>query len=103
MPNIWEIWLANVKFEDDITRVKKRPVLVISPEVSCIISLKITGHAPRSEFEGEYRIKKWSEAGLDKESTVRVSKRLLLIQTDFVHKIGRLHPIDIIEIQKLLR
>lgn len=103
MPNKWEIWLAQVKFEDNPSVIKRRPVLIISPSVSCIISLKITGHAPRATYEGEYLIKKWREAGLDKESTIRVSKKLRLINTDFVHKIGRLQPIDIIEIQKQLR
>lgn len=102
MPNRWEIWLAKVKFEDNPSVIKKRPVLIISPTVSCIISLKITGHSPRPSYKGEYRIKKWKEAGLDKESTIRVSKKLRLINTDFDYQIGRLQPIDIIEIQKLL-
>lgn len=102
MPNKWEIWYAKVKFEDDPTQVKSRPVLVISPEKCYILSLKITGTAPRGGYSGEYALLKWKEAGLNKQSTVRASKRLRLVSTDFIHKIGRLHPVDIIAIQKII-
>lgn len=39
IPNRWEIWWAKVKFEDDPSQVKQRPVLVISPSEMYIISL----------------------------------------------------------------
>jgi mRNA interferase MazF len=99
-PNKWEIWLAHVMFEDG-TALKKRPVLVISPELAYIISLKITTHSPREEFEGEYQIIKWREAGLKKQSTVRVSKILKMTANDFIHKIGILSPNDAYEVQIL--
>ena len=102
MPCKWEIWLAKVKFEDDLSRIKNRPVLVVAPGQQYILSFKITSHQPRANYCDEYAIIKWSEAGLNKASTVRCSKRLNLIQTDFIHKIGRLHPVDILNIQNLL-
>ena len=101
-PNKWEIWLAKVKFEDNPTQVKPRPVLVIDSKRCYIISIKITSHPPRTEYDGEYSIVKWSEAGLNKASTIRCSKRLKLFNSDFVHKLGWLHPIDIISIQKII-
>lgn len=101
-PCKWEIWLAKVKFEDDLKQVKNRPVLVVAPGVQYILSLKITSHEPRSEFAGEYAIIKWPEAGLRKESTIRCGKRLNLVESDFVHKLGRLHPVDIINVQNIL-
>lgn len=102
MPERWEVWLAKVKFEDDPTTVKQWPVLVISNTQCYILSLKMTSHPPRETFPGEYALLRWQEAGFQKESTVRASKRLRLIDSDFVHKIGRLHPIDILAIQKIL-
>ncbi len=100
--NKWEVWLAKVKFEDDPTEAKLRPVLVIDLQRVYFISLKVTTHEPRPCYYGEYPLQKWQAAGLDKPSTVRVSKRLQLIERDFVKKIGRLHPNDILAIQKML-
>lgn len=101
-PCKWEIWLARVKFEDDLAQVKNRPVLVVAPGQQYILSLKITSHPPRANFSDEYAILKWAEAGLWKESTIRCSKRLNLVESDFIHKLGRLHPIDILNIQNIL-
>lgn len=101
-PNKWEVWLAEVKFEDDLTQVKRRPVLVVAPDEQYILSLKITSHMPRVNFLDEYSIVRWADAGLKKASTIRCSKRLNLIESDFVHKIGRLHPVDIMNIQNIL-
>ena len=39
-PSSWEIWDANVAFEDDPHTLKRRPVLVISPKDIFILSLK---------------------------------------------------------------
>lgn len=52
---------------------------------------------------GEYTIKKWKEAGLTYPSTIRLSKRLLLQDTDFKYFIGKLNPIDIIGVQEKLK
>ena len=101
-PCKWEIWLANEKIEDDLTQVKKRPVLVVAPGVQYILSLKITSHPARAQFQGEYEIIRWKDAGLSRASTIRCSKRLDLLESDFVHKLGRLHPVDILNVQKFL-
>jgi mRNA-degrading endonuclease toxin of MazEF toxin-antitoxin module len=99
----WEVWYANVAFEEDSTKSKKRPVVVIDNRTAIILSLKVTSHEPRQNVFGEYALQRWKEAGLVKPSTVRCSKRLSLDQKDFVQRIGRLHPIDIYEIQKILK
>ncbi len=101
-PSKWEVWFAKVAFDDDPTKIKERPVLVMDDRNCYILSFKITSHAPRLNFSGEYSLVKWSEAGLLKPSTVRTLKRLKLIETDFVHKIGRLHPVDILGIMNIL-
>ncbi len=101
-PAQWEIWFADVRFEDAPNLSKRRPVLVLFNNVVYILSLKITSKAPRNSYYGEYVLLKWKEAGLDRQSTVRISKKLKLVERDFVYKIGRLAPIDILNIRKFL-
>lgn len=92
----WDICIANVPFED-LPQSKPRPVVVLEDKTVTVYCLKMTGQPPRP---GEYPIKRWKEAGLDKPTTVRISKRLSLPAKNILKRIGSLHPVDIIEIQK---
>lgn len=94
----WDIYLANVPYED-LPQSKLRPVIVLDHTVAIVDCLKMTGQAPRP---GEYVLKKWQEAGLRKPTTVRLSKRLSLVPTAFIKRIGSLHPVDIIEVSRRL-
>ena len=94
----WDIYIADVPFED-LPQSKPRPVIILEDSVVLIDCIKMTGHPPR---RGEYALQKWQEAGLLKPTTVRVSKRLALSPRFFRKRIGSLHPVDIIEIQKRL-
>lgn len=98
----WDIWWANVAFEDDPTKAKERPVLVSSKKECYVLSMKITSHEPREDFEGEYPVKYWAESGLTKPSTIRFTKRLRLSEQDMISKIGRLHPTDIMNLQRMM-
>ena len=98
--NQWEVWLAAVRFEDS-TEVKNRPVVVTSSGDVFVLALKVTSHDPRSQW-GEYALQYWKAAGLQKPSTVRIGKRLRLQHGDMIHKIGRLHPLDIVNIQRII-
>ena len=95
----WDIWLAEVQFED-IPDSKKRPVLILENLVLVIDCLKMTSKAPRP---GEYALKMWREAGLHKSTTVRISKRLELEPKAMLKRIGALHPVDILEVQKRMQ
>lgn len=94
----WDVYLANVPFED-LPESKKRPVIILGDSVVAVDCLKMTGHPPRRR---EYQLKRWQEAGLMKPTTVRVSKRLCLSPDAFLKKLGSLHPIDILELQRIL-
>ncbi len=94
----WEIWLANVPFED-IPESKVRPVLILDDSAFLIDCLKMTSQAPRS---GEYLLQKWQEAGLRKPTCVRISKRLALDPSRIIKRLGTLHPTDILELTKRL-
>lgn len=52
--------------------------------------------------DGEYTLVKWREAGLHKETTVRIGKRLNVVASDFIVKIGSLDPVDILKIEEML-
>ena len=101
-PGRWEIWDAEVYFEDNPTQAKKRPVLVVGKEQYFIIALKITSHDPREEYFGEHIIVKWKEAGLTKESVVRCTKKVKLKKEAFISLRGKLQGGDIIMVQQLL-
>lgn len=99
----WDIWLAYVRFEDSPDEAKLRPVLVIDKKDIYILSFKMTSRLPRQNYYGEYPIKYYKDAGLVKPTVVRLSKKLLLLENEFDKRIGRLHPFDINEINKILK
>lgn len=101
--NKWEVWFAKVYYEDDPSQSKKRPVVIISVEPLICIALKITTHEPRKFYYGEYSIKNWKAAGLVKPSVIRVSQKYNLIYNDFLQKLGRLSPEDILHLSELIK
>ncbi len=87
----YDIWRANVRFEDS-PEVKARPVLIIG-SAAYIIAYKITGTDRGDELD-EYRIRYWHEAGLVKESSVRINKAIKLVKGDMIEKVGELDERD---------
>ena len=96
----WDVWLANVRFEDT-PETKKRPVVITETGESFILALKVTSHEPRNMW-GEYRLIEWRAAGLQRQSTVRISKRLKLPESAMVHRIGTLHAADVVAIRSIM-
>lgn len=93
----YDVCIANVPFED-LPQSKVRPVLILDVETMTVECLKMTSQPPR---KGEYVLQMWQCAGLNKQTAVRISKRLQL-SPDAIHKkIGHLHPADILAIQNL--
>ena len=100
-PALWELWYANVKYED-MDFYQDRPVLVVNVSDEIIIlALKVTSTPQRNEW-GEYDVIKWKSAGLDNPSTIRCGHPLNLMQKDFRRKIGDLQLDDIVRIMELL-
>ncbi len=99
----WEIWEADVPFEDR-KGSKRRPVVILSQEEVFVLSLKMTSHNARYKtLEGEYELMRWKEAGLSKPTVVQCSKRLRLEPSRFTgKKFGRLSATDIIGLQYML-
>jgi len=96
----WEIWWAYVAFAEG-NDGKERPVLVLEDGTVYVLALMITSHEQRNMY-GEYDITKWQSAGLKKPSTIRVTRRLELDENDLISKMGDLHPVDIVLLQRYL-
>lgn len=92
--NAWDIYWADVPFDEDKSVIKRRPVLVINDKLAYVLSLKITSHEAREHDPLDYELVYWKEAGLNRKSTVRIGKLLKLEPTDFVEKIGTIHRHD---------
>ncbi len=95
----WEIWLVNVKYEDT-DESKRRPVLAVPDGCGAFRLLKMTKTAPRDKHE--HRIIYWKESGLFAETTIRTGKQIKPLTSDFVHKLGDLHPVDVVSLQNKL-
>lgn len=98
MTKQYEIWRAKVVFEDAPDIVKERPVLIINENMYFIMAQKLTG-TDRGDNEDEMPIKYWREAGLDKETHIRLSKLLKLQKNDLVSKVGKLDDRDIMRFE----
>lgn len=100
-PKMWEIWLVCFAYEDDPSKSTKRPA-VITPSGATFLSFKVTSKPQRKHDQFDYAIVHWKYAGLDSSSTVRIAKHLVLKREDLIFKIGRLHAIDVLQIQSLI-
>lgn len=96
----WEIWWAYIAFEEG-NGGKQRPVLVLEDGTVYVIALMITSHDQRNLY-GEYDIIKWQSAGLTKPSTIRITRKLRLEESDLIRKMGELQAFDIVLLKRYL-
>ena len=94
----WDIFWAEVVFEDDPETIKMRPVVVNSNRGAFIMSFYATSQSPKPGYDC-YIIKQWEQAGLDKPTVIRLDKCLKLFPANFGDYIGHLTDQDIILIQ----
>jgi len=87
-----------VRFSDDPTKSKIRPVVIIDGKESIVLCLRVTS----SSGHRRYKLKQWSAVNLDHQSYVDCSALARLDESDFHGYIGNLDVVDIIEITKLL-
>src|SRR5690606_20523927 len=82
----------------DLSTNKKRPALIISPKEynsgPDVLVMFVTSKLSREKRPGDYKIKRWKEAGLPKASMTRmklatIKKKLIL------KKFAQLEPEDI--------
>lgn len=89
-----EVWYAEFPFEEDETKSKERPVIVLDvDEETCkVLSMKVTSSAPYSEFEIE--LFDWEKIPLAHKSTAVASAVLKIPKEVFRRKIGVLSDDD---------
>ncbi|MDU4641308.1 MAG: type II toxin-antitoxin system PemK/MazF family toxin [Negativicoccus massiliensis] len=100
--DVWEVWWVRFKYEDS-DDWKERPAVILDKNEAFVIGAKVTTHEPRKNFPGEYQILRWESVGFECQSTVRLSKRIALYDSDLVRKMGRLEKADIANIKLLLK
>ena len=103
MKSRWDVWIADVRYEDKPRQSKCRPVVILDSQTTFTLSLKGTSQDPREDYTGEYVLKYWREAGLEKETVIRCSMPIQLNESDFRFRIGRLCPVDIYNIKMILK
>ena len=85
--------VVSVEFPfSDLQTHKRRPgVLLVSGDADVLLA-RITTHPPRET--SDVALKHWSETGLPRASTVRLTKLATIDHRLVHHRIGRLHPDD---------
>ena len=99
--SIGDVVLVNFPYEDDSTKFKIRPAVIISQGSNGIsaIALKVTSTPPRDRMD--FQLISWALAGLNKQSTVRTSKRILIRYDAIIKKLGSLSSDDFTAVMKL--
>jgi hypothetical protein len=87
----WDIWLAEVKFED-INQSKLRPVIILETSQKAISVIKLSSKPPK--FKSDYALKLWKESGLKKPTTVKTRNYILISTHKFIFRIGEIQTSD---------
>jgi mRNA interferase MazF len=76
----------------DLQGKKRRPGLILAADADDVLLARLTTHAPRDMQD--VGLRRWTEAGLPKPSTVRLTKLATVDCRLIHHRIGRLNPED---------
>ena len=99
--NRWDIYWADVPYEEDPSIRKKRPVIIAKDQSPVyVLTLKVTSKEARAEDPGDYPLTYWKEAGLSAPSVVRILKISRLAPEAFGDCIGRVQAADAYAIQE---
>lgn len=98
----WDIYWAEVPFEDDPTQTKLRPAIIARDKIETALVIRVTSRGARDCDPYDYEIQDWKAAGLKEPSTVRISKITQILPDKIYDFIGRLSIGDIFEIQRLM-
>ena len=96
--NVGEVWEVDFPFEDDPTQSKRRPCIIMNAGIVGALSIKVTKHQSRDEFD--VPIFKWKEANLLEPSYARVSKIMVFPKKAFIRKFGIIQDSDFKNISK---
>lgn len=100
--NSWDLYWADVPYEEDSTQSKERPVVIIKDIGVILIVMRVTTHEARDGNPFDYPLSDWKSAGLNSPSVVRISKLAQLKPDKIGDYIGRLRSADIVAIQRCM-
>ncbi|MGY0394282.1 type II toxin-antitoxin system PemK/MazF family toxin [Fusobacterium sp. SYSU M8A802] len=91
-----EVWFANFPFEDDPSKSKKRPVIVLEDEggEAKVLAIKVTSRVGERD-NYDVTLLYWQKAKLRLASIARTSKYFYIDKSEFEFKIGDLHEDDL--------
>ena len=85
--------VVSVEFPfSDFQTAKRRPGLVLAAGSVDLLLARVTTHPPRDH--SDVALKRWSEAGLPRASTIRLTKLATIDERLVHHKIGRIDSED---------
>ena len=70
----FDIYDFSYPYEDNPTKSKYRPVIILEIKANLAYLGTITSGSPRNDCDNEYEIVNWKQAGLKTKSTFRGSK-----------------------------
>ena len=76
----------------DLQTYKRRPGLVLAAGEMDLLVARLTTHPPREP--SDVAMQRWSESGLPRASTIRLTKLTTMDSRLVHHKVGRLHHDD---------
>ena len=99
--NIGDVVLVNFPYEDNPNTFKICPAVIVNTNNNGVtaIALKITSAPPRDFLD--YQLINWALAGLNKPSTVRTSKQIVITLNAIIKKLGALSEGDFNIVMKL--
>lgn len=96
----WDVYWADVPYEEDPSQSKVRPVIIArDASPAYVLTLKVTSQDARENDPGDFPITYWQAAGLTEPSVVRILKISQLTPDKFGDYIGRIQAADAFAIQ----
>ena len=96
--NIGEVWWLNFPFSDQ-NKKKHRPAVVIDGNRIAVLAMYVTSKNKPNPYS--IKITDWEQAGLPKESWVRIDRVVQIEEVDIDLKIGELSVHDLQKIEQL--
>ena len=96
--NIGEVWWLNLPFSDQ-NKKKHRPAVVIDGNRIAVLAMYVTSKNKPNPYS--IKITDWEQAGLPKESWVRIDRVVQIEEVDIDLKIGELSVHDLQKIEQL--
>lgn len=94
-PKPHEVWWGNFPYDDDSSKSKNRPIIILSfdSRSQIVLCVKVTSHPPRNKYD--IPLSDWYNIPLNHESCARIEHSLALPIASLSNKIGQLTDRDI--------